>query len=322
MAGNLFFFKFTARDTVQRTFVLGCGVVNKQKNSVDKFEILVSHANDCININSEYTYRDTVSRIQKYILEGHSVTSATQSLGNYFRNAFATETFLMELIYYLEFNNLEKLTEQLRNILGRVLGKDDFPVTAYITNLDKEELEKPSQAEVQAAAEAAQPKEETVRSAMVPADALEGKFSFVLSPVTGTRADELKIGDRIMIRLTEEDESSKNIINLLMIKDEAGNIRSVPATIVDFKKTSKEVMIIVKVTDGVFAKNVETETAIKVRMAGFETLSSIIAGEYNPVLDKSGDVKKESDFQVSSFMVLSVVVLLIIAWVVIYFFVL
>ena len=95
MPSDLYFIKFVARDSIQRTFVVFAGVANKQKNIIERFETLVSHSNELININSDYTYKDVVNRIQKFMFEGNHVQSATLTLVNSFKNSFNSESYLV-----------------------------------------------------------------------------------------------------------------------------------------------------------------------------------------------------------------------------------
>jgi hypothetical protein len=107
MSSDLYFIKFVARDSIQRTFVVFAAVANKQKNSIEKFDTLVSHSQELININSDYTYKDVVNRIQKFMFEGNHVQSATLTLVNSFKNSFASESYMVEMLYYLEYENLK-----------------------------------------------------------------------------------------------------------------------------------------------------------------------------------------------------------------------
>lgn len=78
-----------------------------------------------------------------------------------------------------------------------------------------------------------------------------------------------------MVKFNPDDDVASNVINLLSLKDDGGIIRP-PATVIDIKKSPKEVDTIIKVTDGVFGRYKEVETTVKVKMAGFETLATTV----------------------------------------------
>ena len=247
MASDLYFIKFVARDSIQRTFVVFAAIANKQKNTIERFETLVSHSNELININSDYTYKDVVNRIQKFMFEGNHVQSATLTLVNSFKNSFNSESYLVEMMYYLEYDNPEKLNELLKQNLSKVLGKGDYLINTIFHSIERDEID--ASAVREEVNERSKDKE--FAEGLIPPGSVVSAFTYVLSPVTGTRVDELRIGDRIMVKFSPDSEPANNVINLLSLKDDAGIIRPVPATIIEIKKSPSEVEAIIKVTDGV-----------------------------------------------------------------------
>lgn len=315
MASELYFIKFVARDSIQRTFVVFGAIANKQKNTIEKFETLVSHSPELININSDYTYKDVVNRIQKFMFEGNQVQSATLTLVNSFMNSFASESYLVELMYYLEYENSEKLNELIRQNLSKVLGKGDYLINTIFHSIERDEIDA-----IAARDDLSEkPKEKEFDESLIPSGSLVAKFTYALSPVTGTRVDELKIGDRIMVKFNPDDDVASNVINLLSLKDDGGIIRPVPATVIDIKKSPKEVDTIIKVTDGVFGRYKEVETTVKVKMAGFETLATTVKRKTGTeiVEDKP---KREFHFNFGTIGVAALVGLIIVAWIIAYVF--
>lgn len=57
------------------------------------------------------------------MFEGNHVQSATLTLVNSFKNSFNSESYLVEMMYYLEYDNSEKLNDLLKQNLSKVLGK-------------------------------------------------------------------------------------------------------------------------------------------------------------------------------------------------------
>jgi len=315
MSSDLYFIKFVARDSIQRTFVVFAAVANKQKNNIEKFETLVSHSPELININSDYTYKDVVNRIQKFMFEGNHVQSATLTLVNSFKNSFSSESYLVEMLYYLEYENSEKLNELLKQNLSKVLGKGDYLINTIFHSIEREELDGTAVKEDLTE----KPKEKEYEDGLIPPGSLVSKFTYVLSPVTGTRVDELRIGDRIMVKFATDDEISNNVINLLSLKDEAGIIRPVPATIIDIKKNPKEVDTIVKITDGIFGRYKEAETTVKVKLAGFETLATTIKKKNDSEILENKP-RRQFNVNLNTIGVASLIGLLIVAWIVAYVF--
>lgn len=315
MASDLFFIKFVARDSIQRTFVVFAGIANKQKNIIERFETLVSHSNELININSDYTYKDVVNRIQKFMFEGNHVQSATLTLINSFKNSFSSEGYLVEMMYYLEYDNTEKLNELIKQNLSKVLGKGDYLINTIFHPIEREEIDTSAIKEEFID----KSKEKDFVESLIPQGSLVANFTYVLSPVTGTRVDELRIGDRIMIKFTPDNDVSNNVINLLSLKEEGGVIRPVPATVIEIKKSPAEIDAIVKVTDGIFGRYSEKETTVKVKLAGFETLATTIKKKNDEeYLDEK--THKQFQFKLGSIGIAVLVGLLIVAWIITYIF--
>ncbi|MBP7282129.1 MAG: hypothetical protein KBA66_11160 [Leptospiraceae bacterium] len=315
MASDLYFIKFVARDSIQRTFVIFAAIANKQKNTIEKFETVVSHSPELININSDYTYKDVVNRIQKFIFEGNHVQSATLTLANSFRNSFTSESYMVELMYYLEYENSEKLNELIKQNLAKVLWKGEYLINTIFHSIEREEIDASAVREDSIE----KPKEKDLEEGLIPPGSLVAKFTYVLSPVTGSRVDELKIGDRIMVKFAPDDEVSSNVINLLSLKDDGGIIRPVPATVVDIKKYPKEVDTIIKVTDGVFGRYKEVETTVKVKMAGFETLATTVKRKTDSEIleDKP---RRQFHFNMGTIGIAAILGLLLVAWIIAYVF--
>ena len=316
MPSDLYFIKFVARDSIQRTFVVFAGVANKQKNIIERFETLVSHSNELININSDYTYKDVVNRIQKFMFEGNHVQSATLTLVNSFKNSFNSESYLVEMMYYLEYDNSEKLNDLLKQNLSKVLGKGDYLINTIFHPIERDELDASAAREELSDKN----KDKEFAEGLIPPGSLVANFTYVLSPVTGTRVDELRIGDRIMVKFSPDSEAANSVINLLSLKDDGGIIRPVPATIIEIKKSPTEIDALIKITDGVFGRYSEKETTVKVKLAGFETLATTIKRKPDSEILEDRKPKKPFHLSLGTIGVAAIIGLLIVAWILTYIF--
>ena len=316
MPSDLYFIKFVARDSIQRTFVVFAGVANKQKNIIERFETLVSHSNELININSDYTYKDVVNRIQKFMFEGNHVQSATLTLVNSFKNSFNSESYLVEMMYYLEYDNSEKLNDLLKQNLSKVLGKGDYLINTIFHPIERDELDASAAREELSDKN----KDKEFAEGLIPPGSLVANFTYILSPVTGTRVDELRIGDRIMVKFSPDSEAANSVINLLSLKDDGGIIRPVPATIIEIKKSPTEIDALIKITDGVFGRYSEKETTVKVKLAGFETLATTIKRKPDSEILEDRKPKKPFHLSLGTVGIAAIVGLLIVAWILTYIF--
>lgn len=313
---DLYFLKFVARDSIQRTHVIFCCLANKAKNTIEKFEVLVSYSPDIINIGNDFTYKDIVTKIQKFMLEGNYVQNATLSLTNTFKTAFTAESYLMEYIYYLEYENSEKLNELIKQNLVKILGKNDMFINVIHNSVTREDLEKSSH-DIEAPVGDTLESVQNADSGIIPAGSMVTNFTFLLSPVNGTKVDELKVGDKVLIKLTADNDISSNIINLLSLKEESGIIKPAPATIVDLKKHSGEIATIVKITDGIFAKYTELEIDVKVKLAGNETLSAKSRNAEEFEIKDHHSKQNSNSINLNTILIAGVIGLLIVSWILI-----
>lgn len=314
---ELFFLKFVAKDSIQRTHVIFCAIANQQKNTVEKFEALVSYSPELINIQTDFTYKDVVSKIQKFMLEGNYVQNATLSFTNTFKNSISNESFLMEFIYYLQTENEDKLNELLKQQLVKILGKNDVYINSKFYPISREDIDKTAHdSKTQDASTDISQLHDS--SSVIPQGAIITNFSFVLSPVHGTRADELKVNDKVMIKISPENEVANNVINLLSLKDDAGIIRHAPAIIAEIKRNQNEIYYVVKLIDGVFAKYTETEVSVRVKLATNETLSSSSKSiEEFEIYDnsKKNSRSSASNLNLTTVLIAGAISFILIAWI-------
>ena len=107
--------------------------------------------------------------------------------------------------------------------------------------------------------------------------------SLVLSPVNGKPLYDLKIGEKIMIKLDPSSSRNQQYISLYNLKTEANTYLPVPAEVIDIKAASKAepVQLLTRIEDSVYAKAVEDERQVKLRM-------------FNAAADRSIQIMKNS----------------------------
>lgn len=97
----------------------------------------------------------------------------------------------------------------------------------------------------------------------------------ILAPVKGKPLYELRIGEKIMVRILPESEKGKQLIESYELKDDNG-IKPVPGEVIDIKADGpkKTIIILVKLKDNIFGKCEEEQSQIKFRL-------------FNPGIDKN-----------------------------------
>lgn len=101
--------------------------------------------------------------------------------------------------------------------------------------------------------------------------------SLVLAPVNGKPLYDLRIGDKIMIKLDPKSARNQHFISQYQLKTENGTYLAVPAEVIDIKAPSKAdpIQILTRIEDSVYAKSTEEERQVKLRMFNSATDRSI-----------------------------------------------
>lgn len=313
-------------DQIANAYILFCALCNPQEHKIISFDLLVSWNVDLVQMPDFATYKDIINKINKTKVFGSFSQTSTNSLRVAFSEKIKQENYLIELLHYVQHNDTEKAQSLLSEVLQVSLGITEPEIHVHIFSVVEEEIEVISIEESTSSDSGESSPEKQVQIKIkipevpITAGAIIGKFQFVLSPVSGKRMDELKAGDRIMVKLSTFDTPSRNIINLLTLRDRNGDIKNVPATLTFAELTDNGLEFVAKITDGIFVKYIEQEEAsIKVKLAGDETLSTTI--ERIDILENFEQVKTENHFSLLNWTVL-ILIVLILLWVVAVFFVL
>ncbi len=299
-----YFFKLSARDVPSRTHLLICMTIIDTIFKIDRFDLIVSQNSEASSIGIIDTYRDCMNKIQKLTLSGQFSQSSTISLTNSYNNSFAQEGFMTEFAHYLEKNDTVKMKTLFEQNIHKILGRSEYDYICHIDQVTQEELEGSSNL----------PTEEPEKKSpypSIPDDASILNYQFVLSPVGGTIATELRIGDKVQIKINKDTPTGESTINGLKLKAENGQILPCPAEIVDIiKKEKKSILFIVKVLERVYGLYIEEESGVKVKMAELSTVSKDEKFIREKVAQGEGGLMVPA---------IVAVLVLVIVWVLIYF---
>ncbi len=89
----------------------------------------------------------------------------------------------------------------------------------------------------------------------------------ILSPVKGKPLYEMKIGDKIMARITPNSDRANYFIDLLDLRSD-GNIKPIPCEIIDIKSAGKNapVEMLTQIGPGIYGRCSEEEKQVKLRI--------------------------------------------------------
>lgn len=91
--------------------------------------------------------------------------------------------------------------------------------------------------------------------------------TMMLSPVKGKQLSEIRLGDRIMVKLDPTTTNGQHYIDHYNLRDETV-IRPIPAQVIDIKAPSKNdpMQLLLMIEQGVYCKCTEEERQVKLRM--------------------------------------------------------
>ncbi|MBE7412299.1 MAG: hypothetical protein L6Q54_13225 [Leptospiraceae bacterium] len=264
--------RFIAKDEESGLNCLFCAIFDPVIGKFEQFEILLG-SNVSISNPSQATFKDFSNSIQLSKYKGDFSKNYTNSLSENYKTGFLSESFIEELRHYLETSDNERLNYLFQQPQIQVLGATaKINMELFYEKIERNDIEKTNQVINTSADES-----NTGSQDIIPQGSMVVNFKFALSPVSGVKVSELKDGSRIMVKIVPGDTNSNNTINLLKLRDDGGNIKVIPATIVFINHTAKGTETIIKITDSIFGKYTEEEASIKVKLAGNETLASSVS---------------------------------------------
>ncbi|HMV77415.1 MAG TPA: hypothetical protein PL048_05835 [Leptospiraceae bacterium] len=262
------FIKFASRDQISKTSVLLCMALETGKKKLERIDAVVSPSHETTAIDAGDTYRDCTNRIQNIILSGHSSQSSSISLINHIKNQFTQESFTFELNHYLEHGDGDKLKNLMERTIQRVFGSRSEQESAlFLSENTQEEMDALSPPPSTDLPKAENDAREYEIPSVVPPGSKIVKFQFIVAPVTGTEVSELRLGDRILIKI-QEGPDSNDILSELQLKDQSGIIIPCPGIIIDLVHNEDDsTSVVVKLGEGIYGQYIEAERNIRVKMA-------------------------------------------------------
>jgi hypothetical protein len=183
-------------------------------------------------------------------------------------NSFQGELDNINLLYDHIYNyNYKELEVVVFDLINRIIHDKNLILETVIQEVTpsdyvniKEQRSKPKEEEEKS--------EETGNSAEKASGSVILPIDLILSPVKGKPIYNLKIGDRLMVRIKPTSDRANYLIDDLDLKNEK-NIKPVPAEIIDIKAGTQRndpIEILTKIIPGYFGKSFENEKQVKLRM--------------------------------------------------------
>ncbi len=252
-------------------------IVLNNKKEFDSFNLIVSTYPDIYNIELNTAWDIYDGSITDIKLKGQYNNSMTASLTAHFNN-FSSDLKSITQIYEFAYNNnLKEMETLIFNQIYKIFHETSIQVDTMIDEIparDFEEIKLNRNKPVE------EKKEDDNKSASPVANII--LIDLILSPVKGKPIYNLKIGDRIMIKIRPGGDRANYIIDDLGIRRDK-EILPIPAEIIDIKAGNDRkdpLEIMTKIAPGVYGKAYENEKQVKLRM-------------YDPAIDEDIILRKK-----------------------------
>ncbi|BDA77901.1 hypothetical protein LPTSP3_g08310 [Leptospira kobayashii] len=311
---NYYSIKVVVRDETNMVYSMFAAVLDPIGIRTIKFEGVAS-GSPLILLPVKSTFQDFYNRTQRVIYKGDQLKNITKSIHEVLKSSFNSESFLEELFHYIDHNLVDRIEFIFTQIHNRTAGNSNPRVEIHYELIDPADIEKTTVDEEEIARKEAPPVIVPATSGfIIPPDKQLIQFRFQLSPVNGTPLSELKGGDNVFIRLLPGDPITNAIIESLELKEESGNIKQVPAKIVNISNSKNISEVVIKINEQVYGKIVEEENSVKIKT--FDSSAGAAPVLTSPAsitaARKAGQPQKQKDsedsFQIMPFIVLLVLI--------------
>lgn len=276
---NILIVKGRFKSSANNLYGLFLLIFNNMKK-LDTHHIIVSSYSDMYDHEPHTSWEKYEEHIVDRKWKGNYNNSMTASLMDSFAKLSEepkTISSLYEYIYNYDYDQMDVI---LYDIINRIIHDKNLIMETIIQEVTtqefrkvKEDRGKPSKDD-----DNNEQPEETDRQAVI----LQVKP--IVSPVKGKPIYELRIGDKIMIRIIPSSSRENYYIDLYSLREEK-TTRPIPATVIDIKSTSGKnnpVEILAEISPGVYGLFTEDEKQVKLKLfdpRSDETLDSSRPGK-------------------------------------------
>ncbi len=258
---------------------------NITKN-VDKHDIVSSHFSTLFENNIGMPWSELEEIITKLKWRGEYATSLTHDIQTSIEDLFQPGTGRTQDIWAnIKKAQIGKVVVIFEEVLGRPTGDKNIKVEVAIETITKSEIEDVKRArreregrDILAVPQSSQPADAAAKTTGIEENAVILEVALVLSPVSGVPIYELKEGEKIMVKISEQSSRGQYFIDLLNASKD-NEIIPIPATVVKASRDGKIYNVLANIGPGVYGRSMD-EDNVKVKM-------------YDPAQDKDKERRRK-----------------------------
>ena len=230
-------------------------LVKPEEKLVESATGVVSIFSETHQISIETPWREVEDYIHKLRYEGQYTPNVTYDLQNALKNLSVHPSMVEEFCEKLLQKDVAGIKEKLKDLISSAFGNEDLNIEIHIEELSEEDLGREISSSIE---------EEGKGEEVISSEKTLLEVTPILDPIKGKPIMDLRVGEKIMVRLIPNTPKANYFIDLLGLREE-GKIKPVEAKILSIEKNSQESNILVEITQDLQGKFSE-ENKVKVRL--------------------------------------------------------
>ena len=260
--GNILIVKGRFKSTAMNQYGLFLLAFNAMRK-IDNQQVIVASYSDIYDLDPSTPW----NKFEEYIVDrkwkGNYIHSMTTSISDAF-NKFPEDPKSMNSLYESVYNyNYDQMDVILHDTINHLIHDKNLIMETIIQEITQQELQniKEDRSKPQKQDEETKDEKKDDRNVIL-------KIKPVLAPLNGKPIYELRVGDKIMVKIIPASEKENYYIELNELRDENKSIRPIPATVIDIKSSSKSnpTEILTEIMSGVYGLCLEDEKLIKLKL--------------------------------------------------------
>ncbi len=241
--------------------------------TIDRFDIICSHFSTIYENNVNMPWNEMEELIQQMKWKGEYATNLTHDTSSTLEDLFEPGTGrVLDIWQAVKKNQYNKAEAIFEEYLMRPTGDKNIKVEIGVENISGTDIDRVKmQREQKANQEQAMLSEPQSPLVNTQDNAVILDISLVLSPISGVSLSELKQGEKILVKISEQSNRGQYFIDLLGAQVD-GELVPVPATIEKIIMAEKLNTVIVSIGPGIYGKALEED--------------NVKAKRYDPAKDK------------------------------------
>jgi len=260
---NIIILKCRFKASESNTYGLIILSISESQQSIENLTAIASHYSSIYEIDPSipwYTFEENVTDLK---WKGDIAVNVTIDLQNFLQSSLQRDRG-SELYMLIKNNDAPKIEALLQSLLMKPLSDRNITIDTASDTVSAESMR-----EVRAERNRPRGRPSSPPSGSVRKEA--GAYidlDLLLAPVSGIPIFDLKVGDKIMVKISGTTSKGRHYIDLLGARVD-GSVIPVPGEVTKIDKQENEYAIICKLEGGIFGRAVEAE---KVKLKKYDEL--------------------------------------------------